>query len=370
MMLRRVTLLLLVVVLALTTAACGARKKVQEAAEKVVETAVEKVAPKVETRAAEPTPTPRPTVAEPTATQPPAEEEAAQEAPEAVELIGFLDSFRLYVRYQLTQEGEVYQAEHWMDVVKDPPARRIQTRFTDEDGEEMTSEWIQIGDTVYARPAGDDWIATSDTSGFIGPEELVGLARGYQFSRIPDCQDLGLDTVNGMQARHYRCDESSPLWQAAAEMPELIEGQMDAWVSTQYKEAIKVVSRYKVKDTEGEISEVEMTLEYRDINMPIEISAPEGVQLSLPEDIPLMEGAKLTAAMGPMIAMMAPKPPQEVSEFYIAAMQENGWTYQADESMPPMMHSFVKGERKASVMIMEMEGGSNVTVMTGEPDLP
>lgn len=143
---------------------------------------------------------------------------------------------------------------------------------------------------------------------------------------------------------------------------------MDAWVSSEYNAAIKAISTYKAKDQEGKTAEVHMEFEYSDINQPIEITAPEGVQVGLPEDIPLIEGAEELTAIGSIVSFQVAKSAQEVSDYYIATMQDNGWTYKSDESMPPMLHSFAKGERQASLMLGEEDGRTSVTVMVGEPE--
>jgi hypothetical protein len=100
------------------------------------------------------------------------------------------------------------------------------------------------------------------------------------------------------------------------------------------------------------------------INEPIEIRAPEGVQKpGLPEDIPLIEGAEDISAIGDMVSFSVARSTEDVSEFYTEAFADNGWAAEEAEGALPGLLTFTKDTRTATLMIAEEDGRSNVIIM-------
>ena len=386
---RRLISLVCVLVLVVTTSACGARKKVEEKVAKVAEKAVEKVVGKAitdaaqdETREAERdgatsnTPTPKPRRA-PTETKPvaDAQPERAYVPPETFGQPDMLDSYRLHVKVSTTidpdttasDEPQDSEMEYWIEVVREPPASRMVTSVYG-GGDEGTFETIQIGDIVYINPTGEMWMVVTQEAGTAGAAEVMALGRGYQFSELPDCKDMGTETIGGLETRRYRCDETTPQWKASVFAPEILGGQMEAWVSTDYDLVVKSTSDYRVKTEEGEIRELHMTMEFTDINAPITIEAPaDAPKPGLPDDIPLIDGADNMQVVTPMVTFEVAKRAQDVSDWYVAAMKDHGWSLAEGESMLPMMHTYAKGDRQANMIIAEAEGKTSVTVIVAEP---
>ena len=383
----RAVMLLLLVATILVTMGCGAREKVREKVvdvakgptEKVVEEAETKIAEGEKEKEEEPAITPTSARADPTAakapppTEPPAPPKAESErpstpVPDTFEPAETLESYRLHMKMKtVIVGGTTTEFEHWLDFVREPPARHVLTKIIAEIGaEEQVVESIQIGDAVYTNVTGEEWLAVTGTSGMTGAGELLTLARGYQFSKISDCKDSGKERVNGMETSRYHCDETAEQWRSSTLGPEIVEGQMDAWLSTEYGIVIKAVSDYKIKAGD-EVQELHMTMEYTDINKPIKIEAPEGVERpGLPDDISLIEGASNITAMTPLVTFQVDKPPNDVADYYASAMKENGWALDQSASMPPAMMSYKKGQRTAQILVAEEGSGAGVTIVVSE----
>jgi len=110
-----------------------------------------------------------------------------------------------------------------------------------------------------------------------------------------------------------------------------------------------------------------MKIDVTDINQPIVIEPPEGVEVpAWPEDVPLMEGAtnvsSVVSGTGVNTYEIA-VPCDQVVAFYDEEMPTNGW-----DRPDPAMHIYVKGNRQARLLGGEQDGGCGVTIMIGEEE--
>lgn len=283
-----------------------------------------------------------------------------------------LDSYRLRLKMSHKIDGE--SAGEWdilVEYVRDPRAMRMVTRGVDPEGNDASTEMIQIGDATYMN-MGDGWMAMQ------GPEQDVsGTAKAFSDLGLDltGCKYEGKEKVNGLETKHYRCGDEffAPYWAAVrAQAPEgarLLEAQSDTWVSTKYKVTVRTIIEYKAKDPEDKVIESRTESDLTDINEDIKIEAPEGVEKpSLPEDIPLIDGATKVGSMMGMTNFEVKLAAEKVAEFYEKAMPKQGWTYKKDESMVPMMLIFTKGGRTARVMISpgDQSDITSVNIMVGE----
>jgi len=276
------------------------------------------------------------------------------------------DSYRETTKMTSKEEGK---AEEWWEITveyeRKTPAKRIVTRGSDNEGNVPETEMIQIGDTTYMN-MGDEWIAMQQTG-----EDLVASEHSFwgdpgNFMGSGNCKFQGKDKIDGLTAKHYRCTDK--LLFSKYQDPSgarINSGQIDTWVSTKYDVAIKTVVEWKGVTSEGDKVEFKMESQITDINKPINIEPPAGVTApSVPEDVPIIEGAANLSLMGNIITYETTKSADDASSFYKAEMVAKGW--KQESGMVPMMLQFTKGERSAQIMIAGEDQKTSVTIMISE----
>ena len=118
-------------------------------------------------------------------------------------------------------------------------------------------------------------------------------------------------------------------------------------------------------DEEAKAVRMEIRYETTDVNEPftIEVPAEAAESSSLPDDIPVPEGATGINNMFGMISFTAETPPEEVFTFFQEEMPNNGWTETSADAMSGLwMLEYTKDGRTASIMISEDDSG-NASVM-------
>ncbi len=299
------------------------------------------------TKAPEAKATPVPTTAKATqtpkaeATQPPAEDEDLGQVVDPQES-DKITSYRQKLVVEATEEGQSqFQWDSLVEWDKATPARRTLVTGTSEDGEPFEWESIEIGDTTYMR-VGDEWMAVSTAEEPPVESEFYTWTEPGTWENSSGCSYKGTETVNGLRAKHWHCTEKVFVGAQPLEGGQIEKGSIDSWISPDYEIAIKTVVEWEGKDEEGKDYSFHMTAEVYDINQPIDIQAPEGVEMpGLPDDIPMIAGAQNVSAIGQMVTFEVEQPLDDVAAFYTQAMADNGW--QKGEAMPvPGMMQFTR----------------------------
>lgn len=305
------------------------------------------------------------TAPEPTAET---EEEEAEEQVYFSELddLAQLNSYRVrtVIRWEDTN-GETGSMDLMVEFTRDPLAQRmVISNAENEEVENM--EMISIGDTAYMRVGGEDWfsIQSEDTS----VEEIGQIWAPEDFLGGGDAEYLGIETINGVETKHYRYKESAFVPGAGFTAIDKAEGEV--WVSTKHNVYVRAIMHIEGHDADGVKGTFDMESNLEAINEPITISAPEGVaKPGLPDDIPLMEGATEVSAFGQMVSFTVEKPVSDVAAYYKEAMKDNGWTM--GESIIEEMQNYTKDGRTATIMISQAEeenaNKSSVVIMVEEP---
>jgi len=368
-MLRRVrTVWVLLVVVALLLAGCGAAQRaVEKAVGEAVEGAVSQVAESVTSAEAEPTPAKGAKGASSTQPTPaPTEDEEPTDEPEAddddldvsqVSALDLLDSYRMVQRITWTSEDESGTDQGTMEwqvsYVREPAAVHwLMSGAEGPDSEETYMEMIQVAGETYAN-FGDEWMAMTTEDPVENPWSQA--ASGYI---TDDAKRVGRDTVNGYECIHYRTEEADSF----AGVGHI--GQGEYWLSTEYDIIVRGIASWSL-DSDEESGEWEVEWNVTDINEPISITAPEGVSKpGLPEDVPLMPGAANVSSFAGISSFEIDATAAEVSEFYMGALEDNGWTYES--SMIETMHTFSKEGRSLTLMVDDESTPTTVTIMLGE----
>jgi len=324
----------------------------------------------------EPTPTPLPKatntpVVRPTDTPVPVQPSPTTAAEEynfgQASDLSRLNTYRVHytLRWESTKEGKK-ESGSWdvvEEIVRQPPAHRVIWTSTEE-GKTTTLEYIQIDKDLYMN-TGSGWMSmtSGETDVFEGnpwlsdPFGMISGNRGKLVQRNV--------VVNGVPTNHYAFDEST--LGATIGLGAVAKAKGDVWISTEFNLVVKYTAHYEGKNLAiggGEEGVLDIAFDLTDINKPITIEPPAGVESAMPKDIPVLDDAAELAAGFGMISYKTAKDEATVTAFYEAQMPANGWT--KGESAIPGFLSFTKGERTAQVMIQREEGKTSVVIMIGE----
>jgi hypothetical protein len=377
----KTSVLLVLALLATFTLGCGLldslTKKATEKGAEVVEqakaTAESVVTQAVSSQAPSKEATQAPTAEEATAEPTEVAEAKAEETVDLSDVGDFeaLDSYRMVVTMTwkevkadgTTEEGTM---EMLNEYDRASQSRRFKISGSAPDSEGVAAgeagelEMIQIGTTSYMRSNGE-WMAAQleddadDQMNWMSdPDDFTSGEGTY----------VGKETANGVSAKHYHYVEAGVggmgIGFGAADRAE-----SDVWVSEEHNVVVKAVIEWEGKDVEGTQWTGSMGLDVTDINEPIVIEAPEGVEPpGMPEDVPLMEGATNVESVMGINTFNVAVSADEVIAFYDEEMAANGW--EAEDSGIPTMRTYVKGDRQAMLMVEETDGGCEVTIMIGE----
>lgn len=252
---------------------------------------------------------------------------------------------------------------------KDPQARRVIYTGAQSGNAASSFEFINIGNDSYMKSSDSpDWLAmstsTTETTSFGAFSWFTDPASAMQ----GESKLIGLETINGMAAKHYRYAGVGMFGQALGTAGTVEVSQADIWVSNEYNLIIKYVSQFKGTDTDGLQSDYSFSMEVLEVNSPITIEAPEGVaKPGLPDDVPMMDGAIDVSAFAGIVSYKVAASLSDVVDFYASALPENGWTAGDDQGIPGMA-SYTKDTRSLTLMISEENDESSVTIMIQEQE--
>ena len=281
-----------------------------------------------------------------------------------------LDSYRQTMTTRTVSDGEVTEWTLVMEYVRDPAATRMVWSSADEEGEEESWETIQIGTTTYMRGDEDDegqaeWISytTEDAEDPEAAADITNWVSAGNYLDDPSCKRQGSEDVDGQDATLYVCDAGvfgafSSIWGATGK---LIEGSVQTWVSDEHDVALRSISEWIGEDDEGIRHEYRSEAVITDINEPISIEAPAGIEApGLPEDVPLYPGATMTMAMAGMVGFEVEAELADVTAFYREQMETAGWTL--DSEFEGMLN-YSKDGRTAMIVLSESDSTVEGSIM-------
>jgi hypothetical protein len=339
-----------------------------------------------------PTDTPLPPPTE--AAEEPAEEPEGDEGDLDLAMLGQaedLDSFRstmVLSWFGTTADGTEVSESMRIDVefVREPPAQHV-TISGDfpgmEDmglGGEEALEMYVVDNTMHMNLFGS-WVQMPAEEGGLDAEDMAFVATEEMLDGLEDTNYEGTTDYNGIEVEHYSFDESSF---SAENMPEemnIEEATGNIFIAKEggylvHMDMVMSGANLDLPAGEGEEmlqnGSMELTVDLTDINQPIDIVLPEEALASgePPDDIPVPDNAEelqIVDFMG-MITYLSPLAPEEVADYYIAEMPNNGWTQVSLDQMQGM-HSleYSKGDRTASILItMDTDTGKTTVLITTE----
>ena len=382
-------LVVLLASLALSLAACGGDAETEPTsppAEKPTEVSQAELTeePTMEpTQAPEPTAPPTEPPPEPTDTPEVEEEEEVEEELDTSSLSSASDlsSYRSTMHVTMTTDMDGQEEEQTIEMIieytSEPPAQHIVMSGAIEgpEGEGGTVEMYLVEGTMYMKME-DQWLSLPateediDSDAFISADAMLEDLCGWKKE--------GKDEIDGVDVVHWTLskediDECLPP-EDLADMGDLSQATGDLYIAEDDNYVVLMEMTFEgedldmdLEDTEETAKVVRMTVHYEatDVNEPftIEVPAEAAESSSLPDDIPVPEGASGINNMFGMISFTAETPPQEVFDFFQEQMPNNGWTEASAEAMSGLwMLEFTKDGRTASIMISEDDSG-NASVM-------
>jgi len=357
---KRILTLLFILVLAMNLAACGDDESDATPTPKAQPTVVAATATPVP-----PTNTPAPPTSTPTAatsmsapaTPQPADEQTSTlfETPNTV-----LDSYRARGQFLITT---TYQdtTTTTQDMVMEGVFVRSDNAYGGDESVQMTmseNESVEtfaiykVGDWVSVNSQGEWMTVGRDNAGlFTGMSDLfTGFVDQFVIEEN-DATNLGIETVAGQSATHYRVDNIDIFQRMAQIVPdseEVIESViMDVWVA----EKGNYVVKYNIQASVSNVTEidnsgaevlvaqtVQWSYEIFDVNQNIVIElpadAPEPGVIVIPGfaegTFPLPEGGNLATNMIGMPEITSELSQEELVQFYTDSFAALGWTFTGD----------------------------------------
>lgn len=280
-----------------------------------------------------------------------------------------LDSYRMKV--EITTEkanGETEQQNMEIAYTREPEAQEyVITGIMGDDEDQMrmikieNKQWIQYG---------DEWIQTElPDDGEDMTADLTDVMDEVD-QTFEEAEDLGVEEVNGIRARHYRVENEDLYGDAEMLVDELESATMDFWVAEEADmPAFLVKSEYRIKgkaESDESIVGYYVKTEIWDINAPITIMPPDDSETGggVPEDIPVVDNHDNLTVMGGVIVYTTSDDYQSVVSFYETQMPANGWekTSTAISTATVTMAEYSKSGQSLTLSIAADEGSGEVTV--------
>jgi hypothetical protein len=384
--------LLLIVLLAglvLGLAACGGDNETEPEsppAEKPTE--VSQAEPTAEptmepTKAPEPTTPPTDTPLPEPSDTPEAEEEEVEEELDTSSLSSTADlsSFRSTMNVTMVVDNNGQEEEQTIEMLieytSEPPAQHIvmSGAVTGPEGEGGTVEMYLVEGTMYMKME-EQWLSMPateediDSDAFITADAMLDDLCGWKKE--------GRDEINGIDVVHWTLSkddmEKCLPPEDLEDMGELSQATGDLYIAEDDNFVVLMEMSFEgedldmdLGDTDDDAKAVRMEIRYEttDVNEPftIEVPAEATESSSLPDDIPVPDGATGVNNMFGMISFTAETPPEEVFTFFQEEMPNNGWTETSADAMSGLwMLEYTKDGRAASIMISEDDSG-NASVM-------
>ncbi len=380
--LRLIWLVLLLAGLVLAIAACGGDKATSEPAATTAPATSKPADTPVPAATQKPADTPAPTLAPTSA----AEEELA---PDQVAKVSDMNSYRATIDIQwqgtTTSSQKIESSMNMMvEYVREPRAEHLSIYGTSLASQGFTKdqpmEMYIIGDTTYMYVMGM-WMQTPSSDSTEGLGDTFLMTSDDVLKNAKNSKYVGRETVNGVDAKHYRFDETA-LDSADMAGSKIDRAEGDVWIAVDGSYVVKMDATMFGKemsvpgDTGDEVAadgSMRMVMNVTDVNKSIAIEVPqEALDANQPpEDIPVADDAADVNNLFGMITYSTAKTPQEIHDFYKAEMPKNGWTETGDDSFGDMfMMQYTKDGSTASVTITAdaTSGKTSVMITVQEPE--
>lgn len=243
------------------------------------------------------------------------------------------------------------------EVVRQPAALRV-TYSSEADRGDLL-EIVSTGGRTYTLV--EDECLITQVEG--DPKTLIGFDPSAFFGSLSAQSDLGVETIDGIPARHYRADTSGLGFASG-----FTNAQADMWVA----EAGGYVVRYVFEGSgssadlfgRGDTTPGAVRIEYQvsDVNQAITIAAPESCG-SLSPDIPLMPDAAGVSSVDDLLNYTTLSTIADVVAFYRRELPAAGWNEDTSATVLTDNFSSLTFEKdgRTAVVVAAIDASSSVT---------
>jgi hypothetical protein len=281
-----------------------------------------------------------------------------------------LKSYRMtwQAQWAATDSGDKENAGwDWVEEYSsDPAALHYVWHITDstDPSKDTNMEAWQMGNTMYIQMQDSD--GKSQCMSFSSEDQSSQLTKGLfnpnTLGSVSDAKYVGTDTVNGVQAKHYKYDEKSAALFAAAK----VAG--DIWVAVDGGYVVKETVNWtgasglfgSGSDAKGD---GKWNWELSNVDQPIDIKPPEGCG-GAAADIPIMGDATEKSSFGDTITYKSATKLTDVVDFYQNEMKNAGWTLEGEPMISDEVASleFSKDGQTATIMLTTDQGTTQVMI--------
>lgn len=238
-----------------------------------------------------------------------------------------LDSYTLSLRvsFKGTQDGQALDTTdiYTRAVSQEPPVQFTTIQTTDDAGKPASFLRGWVGDVLYMRAGSEEpctaRIVSSDDRESFNPAALI--------PPILQGKEIGLETVNGVSARHYAANAGQgPGAQMSA----------DVWIAepagyiVRYSMSLKGGEEYLGRGRTGEKT---LSFEINDAGARKPVAVPAGCPPPV-MDLPALPGAANLDRSLSRLSFTTPASLEEAAAFYKDQMKALGWSLEASSTPP------------------------------------
>lgn len=246
----------------------------------------------------------------------------------------------------------------------DPPASYFQWESSNSTEPSQAGEmaFYRIGSKTYMLVY-TDGKPTCTAFSSDGSQPSSSLLDRNAFGSINSGKLVGVETVNGVQAKHYKYDEQA----TGVKYYTKLTG--DVWIAEDGGYVVRDYAEWEghlfgmlAGASTTDVGKGSWQREVTDINQPFTITAPEGCE-NAAESLPIMADATETASFGPMTSYKSAGKLADVVKFYQTEMTKAGWTAEGDATTTEDFANlvFTRDNQKATVVVTR--DGANVAVV-------
>lgn len=224
-------------------------------------------------------------------------------------------------------------------------------------------EFYQIGSKSYMVTQSDgkpSCMAFSSEDSAPSPS----LLDRNSFGSINSGKLVSVETINGVQAKHYKYDEKATGVQYFTKLTG------DVWIAEDGGYVVKDVAEWEghlfgmlAGGSTSDVGKGSWKQEVTAINQSFQITPPEGCE-NAAESLPMMADATEGASFGAMTTYKSASKMADVVKFYQTEMPKAGWAVEGDPQTSDNFSSleFTKDGKKASVVLTSEDTTVNVII--------
>ncbi len=266
-----------------------------------------------------------------------------------------------------TKDGKdiEWSSTHVLISTKQPTARILTIVTTPEPGEGEPILLAEMNGTAFQLGSDGSCVTSflDPTNSLIDRSDPIASITG-----VIGAEEAGHETVNGMEADHYRFDER-------ALGDKNIKSNGELWVASQGGYLVRyLLTTTGDEDYFGEKTKGSLSIEYEltEVNQLAELLAPEGCPQGI-IDAPQLADATIITNVPGLLEYESASSVAEATAFYQEQLSSMGWEPQGDPDLRDTFTflNYIKGEQQLSVIITQNENKIIIqNILSENPHVP